>query len=63
MATEIDKKIKVNEQTYQKLKNFSRQNGLKLKHVLATLSDIVYEDNELGKRVVELSLQQDSAQN
>jgi hypothetical protein len=54
------KKIAVNEQTYEKLKTFTRFNGLKMRMTIDTLVDVVLQDEELSKRIIDLTLARDS---
>lgn len=51
------KKVALNKQTYEKLKDFSRYNGLKLRAVIDTFADLLLQDDVLSKRVVELTLE------
>ncbi len=53
------KKVAVSEQTYDKLKTFSRLNGLKLRLVIESMADVILKDEELSKRIVDLSLEKD----
>ena len=55
------KKFALTEQTYEKLKNFSRLNGLKMRMVIDSITDLVLEDEELSKRVIELTIEKQSA--
>ena len=50
------KKIAVDETTYEILKTFARFNGLKVRVVLKTLAEMVTENEEFGKQVVELAV-------
>lgn len=51
------KKISLDMQTYDKLKDFSRYNGLKLRLVLNAMTEVVLQDEGLSKRVIELTLE------
>ena len=55
------KKFALTEQTYEKLKNFSRLNGLKMRMVIDSITDLVLEDEELSKRIIELTIEKQSA--
>lgn len=50
-------KVALSKETYEKLKDFSRYNGLKLRAVIDTFADLLLQDDELRKRVVELTLE------
>lgn len=50
------KKVALDQDTYEKLKTFTRFNGLKLRCTVDTLVDLMLRDEALGKQVVELSL-------
>jgi hypothetical protein len=54
------KKIAVTEQTYEKLKQFSRYNGLKLRLTIDSMIDIILQDEELSKRIVQLTLDKET---
>lgn len=54
------KKIAVEEPTYDQLKNFSRFNGLKTRTVVASMVDIMLQDEILSRRVVEQCLAADA---
>ncbi|MDT4287990.1 hypothetical protein RO575_00295 [Methylomonas sp. MO1] len=54
------KKIAVEEPTYDQLKNFSRFNGLKTRTVVASMVDIMLQDEVLSRRVVEQCLTADA---
>ncbi|WP_020482699.1 hypothetical protein [Methylomonas sp. MK1] len=56
------KKIAVEEPTYDQLKNFSRFNGLKTRTVVASMVDIMLQDEVLSRRVVEQCLTADAEQ-
>lgn len=47
------KKIAVEEPTYDQLKNFSRFNGIKTRSVVASMVDIMLQDEALSRRIVE----------
>ncbi len=50
------KKVPLNRETYEKLKDFSRFNGLKLRLVVDTLVEMCERDEALRQQVVELTL-------
>ena len=54
------KKFALTEQTYEKLKNFSRLNGLKMRMVIDSITDLVLENEELSKRVIERTIEKQS---
>lgn len=54
------KKIALEQQTYDKLKTFSRFNGLKLRMVVDSMIDVVLQDDELNQRIVELTRQKET---
>lgn len=54
------KKIAVEEPTYDQLKNFSRFNGLKTRMVIASMVNIMLQDEVLSRRVVEQCLAADA---
>lgn len=54
------KKVAVNEETYDLLKNFSRFNGLKLRVVLDALAEMISENEVLAEQVVRLALKKQS---
>lgn len=47
------KKVALNENTYEKLKNFSRLNGLKLRIVIDVMTDTLLNDEALAKQVID----------
>jgi KaiC/GvpD/RAD55 family RecA-like ATPase len=49
------KKIALCQETVEKLKTYSRYNGLKTRLVIDSMIDIVLEDEALSQRVIELS--------
>ncbi|QPK64178.1 hypothetical protein IVG45_04170 [Methylomonas sp. LL1] len=51
------KKIALTEHTYDRLKTFSRFNGLKTRVFIDAMVDVVLQDEELSKRVVEMTLE------
>jgi hypothetical protein len=58
MATDNDrKKVALNIDTYEKLKTFSRFNGLKLRRVMDTMTELLLLDEALSKRVIDLTLE------
>lgn len=56
------KKVALDMETYEKLKIFTRFNGIKLRCAVDTLVDLMLQDEALGKRVTELSLQKQAAE-
>ena len=50
------KKVPLNIETYNTLKDFSRYNGLKLRIVLDAMTDIMLANEEINKKVVELAI-------
>lgn len=54
------KKIALTEETYEKLKIFSRLNGLKLRIVVDSMVEITLKDEELSKRIIEMSSEKES---
>lgn len=48
------KKVAVDKETYENLKNFSRFNGLKLRRVIDALTYLLMDDDDLRQRVIEL---------
>ena len=60
-GTKIErKKISIDQPTYEKLKNFSRLKGLKLRLVVDAMVDLLLQDEQLGKRVVDLTVERES---
>lgn len=57
------KKISINQETYDKLKNYSRYNALKLRLVVDAMMDVILQDEALSKRIIELAEQKESADN
>ena len=51
------KKIAINQDTYEKLKTFSRLHGLKPRLLIDAMLDIVQEDEALSKRVIDLTVE------
>lgn len=56
------KKVALDQDTYEKLKTFTRFNGLKLRCTIDTLVDLMLRDEALAKQVVEVSLQKQAAE-
>ena len=55
-STKIEKKkVNLSQETYDKLKVFSRQNGLKLRLTIDAMVDVILENEALRERVIELS--------
>ena len=50
------KKVPLNIETYNTLKDFSRYNGLKLRIVLDAMTDVMLANEEINKRVIELAI-------
>ena len=50
------KKVALNQKTYDKLKDFSRFNGLKLRLVVDTFVDLLEGDEVLRQEVIKLTL-------
>ncbi|MCQ8130485.1 hypothetical protein [Methylomonas rivi] len=58
MSSDDDrKKVALDDETYEKLKDFSRFNGLKLRKVIATLADLLVKDKVLSDQVIKLTLE------
>lgn len=47
------KKVALNIETYNALKQFSRYNGLKLRMVLEAMTEVMLTDSSVSQRVVE----------
>jgi hypothetical protein len=56
------KKINLTLDTYDRLKDFSRLNGLKLRSVIDAMVDVILADAALSKRIIELSVEQETAE-
>ena len=54
------KKFALTEQTYENLKNFSRLNGLKMRLVIDSMADVILQDEELSKRIIDLTIEKQS---
>lgn len=54
------KKFALTEQTYENLKNFSRLNGLKMRLVIDLMADVILQDEELSKRIIDLTIEKQS---
>jgi len=50
------KKVAINRETYEKLKDFSRFNGLKLRLVVDTMVELLGSDEALSQKVVSVTL-------
>lgn len=48
------KKVALDKETYENLKDFSRFNGLKLRKVIDALTHLLMEDDGLRKKVIQL---------
>lgn len=57
------KKISINQETYDKLKNYSRYNALKLRLVIDAMTDMVLQDEEISKRIIESAVLKESDDN
>lgn len=55
-AKDERKKVALDIETYDVLKAFSRQKGLKLRHLMAAMADVVLANEELSSRVVDLAI-------
>jgi len=51
------KKVALNEDTYNKLKTYTRSNGVKLRIVIDAMIDRMLEDESLSAQIVATSLQ------
>ena len=51
------KKVALNRETYETLKTFCRFNGLKPRMVIATLTEMLLQDEALSRQVIELTEQ------
>ena len=54
------KKFALTEQTYENLKNFSRLNGLKMRLVIDSMAVVILQDEELSKRIIDLTIEKQS---
>lgn len=54
------KKVALTLATYDKLKTFSRINGLKLRMVVDSMVNVILDDEQLGKRIVGLTIERES---
>lgn len=50
------KKVELNIETYEKLKDFSRFNGIKLHKVIDALTELMLHDESLRDRIIETAL-------
>ena len=50
------KKVSLNQGTYDKLKDFSRFNGLKLRLVVDSFADLLERDEALSQEIIKLTL-------
>jgi hypothetical protein len=57
------KKVSINKETYDKLKNYSRYNALKLRLVIDAMIDAVAQDEELSKRIIESAVLKEADDN
>lgn len=53
------KKVALELETYEKLKNFTRFNGLKLRSTIDTLVDLMLQDDALREKVVDITRNKD----
>lgn len=51
------KKVALNRETYEMLKNFCRFNGLKPRMVIATFTELLLQNEALSQQVIELTKQ------
>ena len=51
------KKVALNRETYEMLKNFCRFNGLKPRMVITTFTELLLQNEELSQQVIELTKQ------
>jgi len=49
------KKVALEQETYEKLKNFTRFNGLKLRCTVDTLVDLMLQDESLRNQVIDIT--------
>lgn len=49
------KKVALEQETYEKLKNFTRFNGLKLRSTIDTLVDLMLQDETLREKVIAMT--------
>ena len=49
------KKISLDLDVYETLKNFSRHKGLKLRHLIAAMTDIALSNDTLSNQIVDLA--------
>lgn len=56
------KKVALDMETYEKLKTFTRFNGVKLRCTVAALVDLMLQDEVLEKQAVDLSMQKQAAE-
>ena len=54
------KKVAITEQTYISLKTFSRLNGLKLRTLIDSMTEVMLGDETLSQRLIDLSLEKES---
>ncbi|MEY4211263.1 MAG: hypothetical protein RLZ92_1644 [Pseudomonadota bacterium] len=50
------KKVALDLDVYETLKNFSRHKGLKLRHLIAAMTDITLSNDALSKQIVNLAM-------
>ncbi|MEY4720207.1 MAG: hypothetical protein RL563_2825 [Pseudomonadota bacterium] len=53
---QVRKKVALDEETYKRLKDYSRFNGLKLRMVIESFADLLEEDQSLSQRITEKTL-------
>lgn len=51
------KKISLNEDTYQKLKTYTRANGVKLRLVIDAMTDKLLQDEEFAAQIIAAATQ------
>jgi hypothetical protein len=49
------KKVALDLDVYETLKNFSRHKGLKLRHLIAAMTDIVLSNDTLNNQIIDLA--------
>jgi len=50
------KKVALDLDVYETLKDFSRHKGLKLRHLLAAMTEITLSNNDLNNQIVDLAI-------
>jgi hypothetical protein len=62
MNANIQHKISVELSTYNKLKAFARLKALKMLTLIDTMTDLASQDEELSKKIIQLSQKKDDLQ-